>query len=514
MAPKQAVILISTILLLSSCGQKNEVDFIYDAYKNGEYKDILSKETQLEKTYSENAFFWYYKGLCHLKEEHFVQAKQDFLVARKLKFKYAGLANFGLCVANLNLGDENTAYNYFQIALDDGLDYRYIEHKYLDKFKSTPDFIGFKEKNRPSFNFWTSCIFFLGIQGILLTFYLFFKKSPNKRKNMYLGLLTIAYCMLILSYALMLSRFDYYLPLVDDDFFHVILYSLGPLGFLYLKSVLGECISTIQLGKHFLPFLVALLFISFSYLNLVPFKLYSIAVDPYPMLAHLSLYGMANYILYKKHSDKLNGMTKTWLIYLFTAYTLFTLLNISYFVLIEFSLYGIYLDILLIVSMCSFLVLLGVAGYVQPKIFWGSSVKDVITSLKYSRSGLSPKLSKEIKQKLLTLIEEEELYLKTDLTLDYLADRLGIKRHYVSQIINEHFKMGFYDFVNRFRVREAITILEKDDDLRVIEVVYQTGFNNKVSFYKAFKKITGLTPKEYQEQNLMALVNGKSASDF
>ncbi|WP_414459302.1 helix-turn-helix domain-containing protein [Flagellimonas lutimaris] len=37
----------------------------------------------------------------------------------------------------------------------------------------------------------------------------------------------------------------------------------------------------------------------------------------------------------------------------------------------------------------------------------------------------------------------------------------------------------------------------ENSSLSISEIAYQCGFNNRVSFYKAFKKITHITPKEF-----------------
>ena len=59
--------------------------------------------------------------------------------------------------------------------------------------------------------------------------------------------------------------------------------------------------------------------------------------------------------------------------------------------------------------------------------------------------------------------------------------------------------MSFYDLVNYFRIMEAIDIFEKDGkrNLNIIDVAYEVGYNNKVTFNKAFKKHVGKTPSAY-----------------
>ena len=72
-------------------------------------------------------------------------------------------------------------------------------------------------------------------------------------------------------------------------------------------------------------------------------------------------------------------------------------------------------------------------------------------------------------------------------------------RHNISQVINEHFGVSFFYFVNKYRIEEALRILSSDasTNLNIIDVAYDVGFNNKVTFNKAFKIKTSMTPTNY-----------------
>jgi len=108
---------------------------------------------------------------------------------------------------------------------------------------------------------------------------------------------------------------------------------------------------------------------------------------------------------------------------------------------------------------------------------------------KYKKSGLTESFSLELKEELLRLFQDEKIYRDSRLNLSMLAEKLGTTRHNVSQVINEHFGMSFFRFVNKHRINETILILNRDlhRNLNIIDIVYDVGFNNKVSFNKAFK---------------------------
>ena len=99
-------------------------------------------------------------------------------------------------------------------------------------------------------------------------------------------------------------------------------------------------------------------------------------------------------------------------------------------------------------------------------------------------------------------MQTNKLYIQSDISLDKLATSTGISKHYLSQAINENLKMNFFEYINTLRINEAKELLLKPkEELNVIEVAYQVGYNNKVSFNKAFKTITGVTPTEFRQNH-------------
>ena len=102
------------------------------------------------------------------------------------------------------------------------------------------------------------------------------------------------------------------------------------------------------------------------------------------------------------------------------------------------------------------------------------------------------------------MFDDEKIYRESDISLESLAQRLNTTRHNASQVINEHFKVSFHELINTYRISEAKEILQNDlqKNLHIIDIAYEVGYNNKVTFNKAFKKITQLTPSEFQKLSL------------
>ncbi|NUQ22426.1 MAG: helix-turn-helix domain-containing protein [Saprospiraceae bacterium] len=103
------------------------------------------------------------------------------------------------------------------------------------------------------------------------------------------------------------------------------------------------------------------------------------------------------------------------------------------------------------------------------------------------------------------LMEEEHLYLNSELTLKDLSDRLQSNKQYVSEVLNSYIGKTFYDFVNDYRI-EAFKRLAADpsnSSLTLLGLALEAGFNSKATFNAVFKKKTGLTPSAfYKEQQL------------
>lgn len=128
-----------------------------------------------------------------------------------------------------------------------------------------------------------------------------------------------------------------------------------------------------------------------------------------------------------------------------------------------------------------------------------SSAEAEISAVKYERSPLTEHHISRIEQRILQLMETEKLYLNSNLSLGDLAKAVAEPQNYVSQTLNGRIGKSFFDFVNAWRVKEAQQqILHSDKTF--LDIAYEVGFNSRSSFYKSFKRETGMTPSEYRAQ--------------
>lgn len=159
-------------------------------------------------------------------------------------------------------------------------------------------------------------------------------------------------------------------------------------------------------------------------------------------------------------------------------------------------------DYLVDLGLVGFITILAAFGYYQPEIFDGRGPR-MVPFVKYRKNGLSPPLAKDLAAKLERLMEQETLYLHNDLRLDDLAERLGISRNQVSQVINEHFNRSFFDYINQYRVRAAQELLMETEagETPIAQIAFDAGFNTRASFYKAFRKFSSQPPSAFMRGN-------------
>ncbi len=103
------------------------------------------------------------------------------------------------------------------------------------------------------------------------------------------------------------------------------------------------------------------------------------------------------------------------------------------------------------------------------------------------------------KPKMLALMEEDRLYENPTLTLNDVADHLGITSKQVSGIINRGFAQNFNDFVNTYRV-EAVKrkfARGEQNQFTILGIALACGFNSKTTFNRVFKRVTARTPVQY-----------------
>jgi len=130
-------------------------------------------------------------------------------------------------------------------------------------------------------------------------------------------------------------------------------------------------------------------------------------------------------------------------------------------------------------------------------------VRKVVAEEKKAKISQIAKLNlDELRKKLIVLYEKEKIYQDEKLSLRDLAEKMDLTSHQLSEFLNSDVKLSFYNYTNHYRIKEAMEIIEKEPERSFLAIAYDVGFGSKSSFNEAFKKETGLSPREYREKIL------------
>ncbi|MBQ7142799.1 MAG: helix-turn-helix transcriptional regulator [Bacteroidaceae bacterium] len=103
-------------------------------------------------------------------------------------------------------------------------------------------------------------------------------------------------------------------------------------------------------------------------------------------------------------------------------------------------------------------------------------------------------------ERLEKLMLTQRLYLNKELTLDDLAMAVGTNRLYVSNYLNQTKRKTFYDYINQLRIEQvSLPLMKEHPELTLEHIAYESGFNSISTFRRAFVKLTGKTPSNFEK---------------
>lgn len=115
---------------------------------------------------------------------------------------------------------------------------------------------------------------------------------------------------------------------------------------------------------------------------------------------------------------------------------------------------------------------------------------------------LDPAMAKSMKENLMQFISSEKPFLISNLSLRSLAEQVEIHPNKLSWLLNEQLGKNFNEFINHFRIQyfKNLATDPSNSHISLLGLAYESGFNSKTVFNTYFKKETGLTPKEFIQQ--------------
>ena len=104
----------------------------------------------------------------------------------------------------------------------------------------------------------------------------------------------------------------------------------------------------------------------------------------------------------------------------------------------------------------------------------------------------------QLMQRITVLMEEKQLFKVSDLKVSDIANELRTNARYVSDCIKNSTNYSFTQYVNSYRIQHAQQIMRDLPDQKISTIYLDSGFTNETTFFRAFKAITGMTPKDWK----------------
>ncbi len=381
--------------------------------------------------------------------------------------------------------------------LDYNISSKSIQHSYSNTESESSKV--FKEPNNNNLKAFIDLIFMINaLFGIFVSNKILINHYKKDNKNIYFGVFLNGVSLMLLELSIFWWKGLNYNPITP--FFRAQYYFWLPTLYLYLlrrKEVEN------QKPKILLHYSTPILMVClYTYISLFENNIITEILNNLTLKSiYTGIYVILLIKLFANNRKKLNTANKKWFITIltFTIIIFIVLITRSYFeydeIVNSLTIYFIAIFYSVIISFIGFIL------YIQPSILLKNNNGLLSNNVvKYKNSGLTNDMLKALKIELEKSLLTDKVYLENGLTLEKLALKLNTDRYSLSQTINQEFGKNYYELINDYRIKEAVHIIKNSDkEIVIADLIFESGFNNKVSFYKAFKKRHQKTPLEYQK---------------
>jgi len=354
----------------------------------------------------------------------------------------------------------------------------------------------------PSFDTWTSMFLIAVAMGLFLFFLII---SGKNKKNYPIAFLVLAFSVTLFQYVLFWTRYETvfpYLILIPQ----VCYLTTGPLLLWYFLNLYKNNFK-FNYVLHFLPagiMMIPNIFLWMRYLGWteVEIPLLWSAQNPWIFAAHMGLYILLAVRLIHSNRSKTTEFLRLryrWATFLVSLYSLFILAYVSYFILVRFPFFNSQWDYAISITMSFSIYAIGFFIFKQPQVFNGEFYRQLFIPLQNKKQSFEQSLLNELYTNVTNYMETKKPYIENELRLVHLADRLGFSTHLLSKVINDKSGKNFNQFINDYRLAEAEQLLRDASDLSIQNIYFEVGFNNKATFYSAFRKKYGCTPTQFKK---------------
>ena len=368
--------------------------------------------------------------------------------------------------------------------------------------------------------------------SLFLSILVFFKKGKTYSDYLLAGWLIFTALHMTILYLLFYNAQNNY-PFPNLIGIDISLVAVHPIWiFIYILSFIRPINKDLRILWHSMPIIVLNLVLVKTYylrsenekiqtyesaLNGVGYIDKNLELSVFLVISVALGYLIASYWLLKKHVKNVKSLYSTiegvdlkWLRVLLHSIAIVFIVN-AISELTRNYLHLIPADISIYIGLC--FIMLGIAymgfhGLRQTKIFTNDeSVAQAVKGEKSNSEDISLQANKNISEeifntdyeKLVHFMMNNKPYQDTSLNIVILANQMGLKTRYLSQLINQKSGKNFFDFINSFRISEFKKRIRKPENRNytLLSIAYDCGFNSKATFNRVFKTQTGYTPSEY-----------------
>jgi AraC-like DNA-binding protein/NADH:ubiquinone oxidoreductase subunit 6 (subunit J) len=355
------------------------------------------------------------------------------------------------------------------------------------------------------------------IQGFFLALILTTKKNKKRKSNRILAILLVVISVSILHSVIAYGIFSTHYRIREP-----LILLIGPLLLFYIREFTGAKSNPVKDILHFTPFILFFIIIlpewlqgeSFAYANFLRQNSVVISIVTWALIVvQYAYYWLKSVRMIFTHKmtvesefSNIEGKTLSWLGKFLHIFGILLILFAGTVIFAIHSSQYSAVDSIVSLGLSCVVFILGYEGLFQEEIFSTIYKPGNDKEVKSKELLKSAEISNEeeiLSQKLIAFVEEKKPYLDEELTLTKLAEQLGINRNQLSSVINNKFGCNFYTFINKYRVEEVKQLLvePKNKAFTILSLAYQAGFPSKSSFQDIFKKLTGMTPSEYQNKS-------------
>lgn len=355
--------------------------------------------------------------------------------------------------------------------------------------------------------------------GIVCSILLF--QNSKKQSNKYLGLAIMGF--VFVNTKILLHSFNLWQIHGFGFFPNGIELVIPPLFYFYLKALIQPTFKLkAKQWLHFIPFFLSQTYAIIVYIVIMKTTVLSekrvIAelfyfnevknIEEYLTLVSAFIY---LFFGYRKIKEFRNWLSKN---IADTKYSELRFLNISFYGILFITIYvltNLVLTLILDnyyswrwqiahVLIAALVYYLGIVGYKNSDLIPKAYSESKRIKLKPS---LDESLVIEVIDKLKKSFRDNKVHLNPKLNLKDLSKLLEVNEATLSNSINIYYKENFRSVVNKERIDEVKKRLlnEQSNNLSFLGLASECGFNSEASFYRIFKKVVGMTPKQFMKKN-------------